>query len=130
MFSYHKLKQEFISVLGLSLFQIWWNFNFPAVIRLGSFYALMLSVVTTISYAWLFSDAQRFRPMLELETFDDAPNAQLLKDFMRAGWLIIAHIVMLYMWYINYFLMPSIYYVIWYAHCLITFTVLYIAAYR
>lgn len=90
----------------------------------------MLSVATTISYVWLFSDAQRFRPMLELETFDDAPHAQLLKNLMRAGWLIVAHIAVFYMWYTNYFFMSNIYYVIWYVHCVITFVIFYKAAYR
>jgi len=117
-------------ILGLSIFQVWWTFNFPAVMRMGSFCAAALTIISILGNIWMFSDAHRFRPFFDLETFDDAPHAQLLKDRMRGGLLIMVHAVLLYVWYIDFHRMPDFYYVIWYAQCFVTFVLFYRAVYR
>jgi len=125
-----KFKQELIPIIYVSTFQIWWNFNFPPIIRLGTPWStvlgLSLSIVITFVYIFTFSFADKYASQFNLEYLDGAPEpyGPILKKIERIGLIAIAHISMFFVWYNDLYGMSNIYYALCYAYCLTGFVLM------
>ncbi len=72
-----KFRQELIPMVLLSTVQVWWCFNFPAFIRLGSplntIVSLISSILSVFLYFFIFSSADNYAPYSNLEYLDEVP---------------------------------------------------------
>ncbi len=133
-----KLRQELVPIIFLSMSHVWWTFNFPAYIRLGSpwniIVSLYISGISIVSYIIAFSTANRCASYLSLDSFDDLPEAHIYSDFFkkltRGSIVAIALITILFLWRIDFYGMPDLYYAAFYTHIIATFALWYRAVYR
>jgi hypothetical protein len=121
-----KFKQELNSIIVVSIFQIWWNFNFPAFMRLDDsmrfILGISMSVISTFVFIYVFSSADKYAPYYNLEGFNEGPEEyrDIFKNIYRIGLIALTHIVIFYIWHNNIYGMSNLYYAILYAHCLIS----------
>jgi|GEM_PF-3164201 len=125
-----KFKQEFFTILFVSLIQIWFNFKFPAFIKLGTplstIVSVSCSIFTTLTCIVVFSMADQYLPQFNLKGFDTAPEEyrEKLKSALRISLFVSYHLIFLYIWWYDYYNMPSFYYVLFYVYCVIVFSLM------
>lgn len=127
-----KFKQELPSILYLSVTQIWWNFQFPAIIRLGTpsstIISITLSVLTTCFYIILFLDRDKYAAQMDCDFLIN--NSISYRSFSKWIMLTAACFTMLFVWYIDFYHMSNMFYALFYTHCFIAFVLFYRAVYR
>ena len=128
-----KFKQELMPIIFVSAIQIWWSFNLPAT-RLedsfGVFLALIRSIVGVLSTIYIFSFADTFSPYFNLDYLNEAPYSSIFKEVETAILVAIAHLIMFYVWYKDFYHVSNALYVLAYIGCLITFLLFYRAIHR
>lgn len=132
---WHKSNRELTSILFLSGIQIWLNFHFPALMRLGNplhvILATCMSIFSTCAYIYYFAFPHKIAGLFNLEYLNDYPESlkYFLKNFQRVLLIIMGHVGMFLTWYYNIYSMPTLYYGIYYANFL-TAAILFIRAAR
>ncbi len=122
-----KFKQEYISILYVSIIQIWFNFKFPAFIKLGTplntIVSLSCSIATTLCYMIVFSHANIYLSQYNLEGSNNTQEKykKTAQKALQIGLFIWAHILFFYMWRHNYYDMSAFFYALFYVHCLTVF---------
>jgi hypothetical protein len=125
-----KFKQELNSIIVVSIFQIWWNFNFPAFMRLDDsmrfILGISMSVISTFIFIYVFSFADKYAPYYNLKGFSEGPEEyrDIFKNIYRIGLIALLHIVMFYVWWNNLYEMSNFHYAIFYTDFLITFALI------
>jgi hypothetical protein len=123
-----KLKQNIAALLYLCVIQTWWNFKFPAFIRLGTPWNILvstgLSIACILIYFSIFVYPEKYAPSFNLEYLNEAPISWNLKQIHRMLFFLLMHSAFFYMWYMDFYHMPSLYYLFWYVHCAIVFIII------
>lgn len=122
-------KQNLPTILYLSFVQTWLNFNYPAIIKLGSSLTLLssavISIVCIIVYTYVFLFPEKYAPLVNLKFLDDFPDPILYKGIFIGLLLFVFNSTYLYLWYIDYHHASDAWYVVWYAHYVITLMLMY-----
>lgn len=123
-----QLKQELLPLLYLSLVQIWWNFNFPAFVRLGNplsyIVSVSMSIISTLAFISVFLFPEKYAPSFNFEYLDAAPNASILKKIHSIWLIIVINFSMFFLWYKDFYGMSNTYYILCYTHWIITFVLI------
>lgn len=131
-----RFKQELPSIVLLSTLYVWWNFHFPVFVRLGSpwhaFWAVSISIISVILIVILFSAMDKFAPVFRLDHIEDTPliSAPTSKKMNRMIQILVTIAVMFWWWRSNIYSMSNIYYIIFFAMWILTYALMYRAAYR
>ncbi len=129
-----KFKQELLTIIFISTIHIWWIFNFPAYMRLGSFYTNILGICMgifgVILYAFIFSYPKKCVACLKFEQIDTELCGYTFKKVMRILIAAFVAILLLILWYKDFYRMPSIYYILLYIYYVTFFVLLFRAANR
>lgn len=124
----NRVKKNWPSLLFLTVWQTALNFTFPALERLGGlwYFAVgsLLSIWCIIVFVHLAMYPEKLRPLLTFEFFDNFPDAIFVKRLFVAFMVAINLACYFTFWYIDYYAMPSIWYLIWGLHGLITFMIM------
>ena len=130
-----KFKQELLPIVYVSAIQIWFLFNFPPrFMRLGSPWNVILitlQIIIAVSCTiFIFSFADKLEPFISLKYLDAFPHAQTFKMIQRIWLLAIFVIGAFFVWYKDFYGMSNMGYLLLYSFWIITFILLYRAAYR
>ena len=129
-----KFKQEFFSILFISVLHVWWCFKFPALTRLGFpwdiIIGIFLSIGGIIVYICMFSNTEKFAPVFYLRTFDGIPHEHVAKYSMKIWIIALTLSTMFMLWYKDFYHMPSVYYAMMYTYIMIVYVLLYRATKR
>lgn len=126
--------KELPSVIGISVIQIWLCFNFPAFIKLGGIKYYLMSLITSASaicacfYAFTFP--KEYVRLVNLDMFNNFPNPDLSKTIFKVLMQGIFHTTILYLWYIDFHRAHYTWYVVWYAHSILSLVLYYNAVQR
>ncbi len=130
-----KFREELLPILYVSAIQVWWLFNFsPKFMRLGSPWNVILITIQTITAIsttiFAFSFADKLPRFINLEYLDAFPHAQTFKMIQRMCLLASFVIGVFFVWYKDFYGMSNMGYFLLYSFWIITFILLYRAAYR
>ena len=127
-------KQNLPSLIFLSIVQIWLNFNYPVFIRLGHPWSILLAILSSIAcifvYVYAFAYPETFSRQMNLAFLDDLPNPTLIKNIFVYLYFGLGYLFYLYVCSINFHNVDGRWYVIWYAHFVIAFVLIYRAVKR
>lgn len=119
------LKQEWLPLVYLSFFQIWWNFESPVFNRLGTPWNAIVSIMITIMclliYMHIIANPTKYVAVFNLD-YIDAP--QWFKDALQISRIVTFNLVFLFVWYKDLYGMSNFHYIFCYAHCLLVFLLL------
>ena len=128
-----KFKQEFFIILYVSITQIWFNFKFPAFIKLGTplntMVSLSCSMVTTLCYIIIFSHADLYLAQFKQMQYNqkkcnDAQEDYYIKIIQKAlqtTLFLAAHTIFFYIWIYDFYGASNLYYALFYVHCVTIF---------
>ena len=126
------IKHNLNAIIYLSIVQTWLNFNYPALIRGGSIldigFTSFASIACVFLYLYVFMFPEIYLPLVNLEFLDDFPNPNFVKRLFKLLLFVVSNATYLYLCSINYHGVQNIYYLLWYIHCVATFTLIYRAA--
>lgn len=129
-----KFKQELLPILFLSLVQIWWNFNFPFFMRLGtpwnSMTAICSSIVSTALIIYAFSCVKGYPRRFNGDGLEKEPYDFIFKNIDRICFAIVANTGMFFIWYNDVYSMSNLQYFLFYAYGFIMFALLHRAMNR
>lgn len=124
-----QFKEEWPTLAYLTVVQIWLSFNWPVFVRLGSPFNIvvpvLVSIACTIFHTYVLLFPECLVRQMSLEFFDDFPDPVFFKRMHRAFMVAIFHLVYLYMWYIDCYRMPTIWYFVSYVYSVITYMLIY-----
>ena len=124
-----RFKQEWIAIVCLSLIQIWWWFNFPAILRLtppwNTLLALGASFVSVLVIVLLYLSMDKFAPYLKLKHIDLSPYPSQSKKNNIIVQVVLAVCSMFFVWYTNVYNMSDMYYILLYVTWFLTFMIVY-----
>lgn len=131
-----KFRQELIPMVLLSTIQVWWCFNFPAFIRLGSplntIVSLISSIISVLLCFFIFSSTDNYAPYSNLEYLDEVPisHRHIFKNIIRISFATIFNLGIFFAWYNNLYGMSNFYYAFSYIYFLIAIALMARAANR
>lgn len=129
-----KFKQELFPILFLSIVQIWWNFNFPAFMRLATPWYIMVaicsSIVSTVLIMYAFLCAKTYPRRFNAESLDKQSYDSIFKNFDKICLILVAHITILLMWYNDVYGMSNLQYFLFYMYGFMMFALLHRAMNR
>ena len=127
-----QFRQECISIVYLSCVHVWWSFNFPAYVRLGTSWSAILGVIASIGATFLtlyiFLFPEKHPPYLNF--VDVAPSMRLFTNILRACNVALFHAMAFFVWYNDLYGMSNFYYCLCYAHFYISFVLMHRAVQR
>lgn len=111
----------FLLVIYLAISQVWLNFNYPAFMRLGSPFNIIVPTILTILCFNVYFIVYKFpHSFFSLFTFlNDFPP--MYKKLFIILFVAYIHVLFLYIWHKDYYAATSLFYFVLYVHCLVTF---------
>ena len=130
-----KFKQELLPILYVSIIQVWWFFKFPPTfMQVATPWNTVLMIIQSIigisCTIFVFSFADNRLVLFNLAHLDAFPHAQVLKKIQRTIFIAAIVIGALLAWYKDFYGMSNLAYLLLYSFWIITFILLYRAAYR